>query len=501
MILAKRLKCYENFEGAMMSSRKRGSIGILLSEATLNKPKGVIPSVVFLGAILSTITTIFNIESAPSGYKFLWLLPLGYGLLFIATKMQRVFFKYPGFSTLNLILVVRYIILPAYCSISGIYYHSFASRTFDLENSLTTFLMVFEMFCIMLTLRILVDKLDVKYQEPDTRCIGFYDTKADVFFIVVIAGVASFFAFPAIRERMNVLIARDITILNLNALASLGFILASNVQRILLLIILTKQYKKKVKGHKVDQWLIYIFVLINISVFWSNSRLTVLAQGAATVLLVNSTRLLSRKSIVIIGIIVLMVIISLTGYRLFDQGSVSGFSRNAALYYTSQEITNNLQAYFGGPHLISIAVRIRESHPGVFGWDTLINEVVGSIMFVRQVFPPSDKQTTVYFNRYFGFLRGNSMILPTLGQSYIYFGIIGAPLFSILFLILVYMGEKGIINSKSLGEKYAFYILTIWLVFFPMQNLNIIVSSIFNVFLPLYLIVFINRKLRLIIRT
>jgi len=484
-----------------MSSRKRGSIGILLSESTRNKPKGVIPSVVFLGAILSTIATIYNLESAPSGYEFLWLLPLGYGMLFIMTKMQRVFFKYPGFSTLNLILLVRYIVLPAYSSISGIYYHSFASRTFDLENSLATFLMIFEMFCIMLTLSILVDKLEVKHQEPQTGSIGFYDTKVGVFLVVVIAGVASFFAFPAIRERMNVLIAKDITIINLNTLSSLGFILASNVQKILLLIILTKQYKKKINGRKVDQWLIYIFVLINVSVFWSNSRLTVLAQGAATVFLLNSIKLISRKSIVIIGIIVLMAIISLTGYRLFDRGNVSGFSREAALYFTLQETANNLQAYFGGPHLISIAVRIRESHPGVFDWNTLINEIVGSIMFVRQVFPPSDQQTTVYFNRYFGFLRGNSMILPTLGQSYIYFGIIGAPLFSILFLILVYMGEKGILNSKSLGEKYAFYILTIWLVFFPMQNLNIIVSSIFNVFLPLYLIVFINRKLRLIVRT
>lgn len=451
-------------------------------------------SILFLSFIAAGISA-YQSKNAPNGYEFMWILPLLYGILFFTTNMRFAFFKYLGLTVLNFILIGRYLILPVFSALSGEYFHSTAIKTGHDANLYAIILMVYEMICIFIVFHFLIKKLDKESIKSQNIRLS-YDTSNIYYIILILIGFASFMIVPGIRERMNFLIVKDIEYQNLNTFYSIAFLFASNSFKILFLLILSKQYLKKIKGQHVNQFLLILISLISISILFQHSRLTVLAQGITAITLLNSIKILNKKYLTIISVSILIIVVSLSSYRYFGSGELNVFYEESAGFSTVKNNSDQLQAYFGGPHLISIAINAKENFVKDANVSTFLNEILGVINFVRQVFPPEDNLSVTAFNKIFGFKAGNSMILPTLGQSYMYFGTVLAPLLSIIFSLILFRAEKALISSKTLGEKYALYILVVWLAFFPMQNINIITVSIFNIFLPFYLIVLINQKLK-----
>lgn len=446
-------------------------------------------------SIIITVICLKVVDQAPDGFKTLWLLPISYGLLFIITNMKAAVTRYVGIAALNVILIGRYLLLPAMSAISGTYFHSFTAKTSGTYNSQAVVLLIFELFAVFLTMHFLVKRLDkFNIQKPDNQEI---DAKRGIFIIVLILGVISFVLFPAIRERTNILIPSGFTYTNLDTLSSIAYLLAANALPVLLLLVITNEYLRDKAGQKVRQLMIVLIALINISVFYGPGRMSVLAQGLATLAILGTYKVTSRKVLAIILALTGLIIITLSAYRWFGTSKVGIFYTRGHEFFTDQVISNMLQSYFGGPHMIATALRAREGFMINAGIDTFINEILSTILFVRQVFPPSPELSTVIYNHLFGYTQGNSIIIPTLGQSYMYFGTLGAPILSILFCFLLYKAEMGVLKSKSIGEKYAFYLLAIWLALFPMQNLNLVTQTIFNKFLPLFLIVKANAKFRI----
>jgi hypothetical protein len=291
------------------------------------------------------------------------------------------------------------------------------------------------------------------------------------------------------------LIVDEVEIDNLSTLASVALFFTVNAANLLFLWVLSRKLYKIKRGKISSKYLVLLMAFISIIVVSSNSRLTILAKGSAIIALLSYAKLMSRKSLNLLAVTTFVVILSITSLRLFGQGEISTFHNNATNYFDLQIISDYLQAYFGGANLISASIGVSTGFSFLNQTSTFFNEILSSIMFVRQVVPPSPESSTVLFNSLFGFTEYNSMILPTLGQGYMYFGIFGAPIFSLLIFYVLYWAEKRLLMTSDIGLKFAFYIFTIWLAFFPMQNLNIIASTTFNVFLPLYLFVLINKKI------
>ena len=478
-----------------MNILKQDSLNI---KTTKNQTTGIVISYIILGAsFITTLVTLINAFEAPQGYQIMWLLPLLYGILFSCTRVRKAIFRYTGITILNFVLAARYLLIPLYSSLTGVYFHSYASSTYGDANSGAILIMVYEMICIFCVLHITIGLLNRQESIYDNGPL-YYDNHYFIYIIVILGGVVSLFIFPSVLERMNVLLVKNFVFNNLDTFASIGYMLTVNVQKMLLLIIILREYKKITKGRKVSFLLISGVALLNIAVFWSTNRLTVVAQSIATILLIKTVIPSKGKLFyTLLGTISILVIFSLSSYRWFGEGELFGFLNASTSRFDAQEITNYLQAYLGGPHLISTAIEAHDRYSSVIGVESFFNEMLGSIMFVRQLPFIGEISTATIFNYYFGFTEENSMILPTLGQSYMYFGTIGAPILSVIFCLLIYYVEKALIECRSIGEKYAYYILVIWLAFFPMQNLNIVMSTIFNVFLPLYLIVVTNNKITL----
>jgi hypothetical protein len=110
--------------------------------------------------------------------------------------------------------------------------------------------------------------------------------------------------------------------------------------------------------------------------------------------------------------------------------------------------------------MISSAIVINKEYSHYVGIESFFNEIFTSINFIRQLPFFSQLSSTIIYNYFFGFKNEVSMILPSLAQGYMYFGVIGAPILSTFFCFLIYCVEKRLIISSNIGEKYAFYILS-----------------------------------------
>lgn len=450
----------------------------------------------YLVLIISLIVSFVVLGSskhAPEGFQFLWILPLVYGVLFFCTNIKYAVIEYVGIAFLNFILLGRYLILPLFTALKGQFFHSYSMQTDPEANALALLAMAYEMICVFVALHFLIKKLDNAKNNRSSQ-IFYAENKSDIYLLVLFVGLLSFILLPSIRERTNFLIPSGFTYYNLNTLSSIAYLFAANSIPVLFLMAVRNSYIRSINNRNIRQIPLLLIALVNISIFYGPGRMSVLAQGIATVVLLGSLHITSRKSIYLIVSFTLLIVLSLTSFRWFGAGDLAILYYNADTYLSNQTTSNLLQAYFGGPHLISIAVTSHSKFLPNAGLHTFLNEILSSIIFVRQVFPPLSDLSTVFFNRLFGYTEYNSMIVPTLGQSYMYFGFVGAPILSILFCYLLFQAELRAINSTSIGERYAFLLLAVWLALFPMQNLGIVTQTIFNKFLPLFLIVKANQR-------
>lgn len=447
-------------------------------------------------SISVTIITFIYSDKAPEGYGYMWLLPFTYSFLFYITNIRFSLLKYLGILVLSLILFVRYLILPLISSLTGYYFHSSAPLTNSDANFYTVIMMTYEMICIFVSLHYFINRLNKQQMTRQHIKEPVVDSGFLIYLIVIIVGIISLLYIPQISARTNFLFIRDeFELLNLNAFNYALFIFAVNAFKVLFIIFLTIAYKKKIKGHNYSQLLILLFAILSFGFFWTTNRLTVLAQAIATIALLININLVNRKLVYIMVLMFVFSILSMSTYRWFGYGISSDKETISDLTsHLDKKILDYLLAYFAGPHLISLAVNLEYDPSFMVLIKTFVNEILSYIMFINQIVPLGSDSTTVIYNKLFGFYWEPNFILPTLGQSYMFFGGAFSPLLSLLFIFLIYKVEKALAMTNSLGEKYAYYILLCWLAFFPVHNINIASSYIFNIFLPLFLIAKANKN-------
>lgn len=461
--------------------------------------KKITATIVFIISVIISFYIMIKSNEIQNGFNMIWILPLLYGVSYYFSNMRMAIFDYLGIFILNIVMFFRYAISPLYSTITNLFYHSNALTTSVINNKTALLLMIYELACICFFMHFFIRKLNINkinlehiispsHKKPLKESYHIY-------YIAIIIGVLTFIIFPSVRERANFFIIDEIGTTNLNTLSTFGFLFSINIFKIIFIIVIGTQLFRMNKGKKPNKFLIFTSLILCISFVASTNRSTIIIQSLACLVTLRNINLLNMRTLIVTIFITIIIIISLTTYRQFETGDIVNITLLREDVDKHQFNTDNLQSYLGGPHLIAIAVKDKESFNG--NVETFFNEILSSINFIRQIFPLSSGSSTVHFNKNFGFLEQNSMILPSLGQSYYYFGTIGAPILSIFFCFLIFITEKQIIKTNDIGKKFSFYILVSWLGLFLLQNLNIVTASIFNVFLPLYVIVILNSKLRI----
>lgn len=430
-------------------------------------------------------------------FDYIFIIPAVFSLLMMLSNFYDLLGRFVGISILFVILFMRYIVSPIYSMNNQIYFHSNAVRTYFEDNITAIVLMILEMIVILFVLRKHRLTLLTSYKIFNGK---FTFTENNGFLMIyALIGLLSFAIFPSIQERTNLLFASGFGDSHLNTIAAIGMIFVQVGIYSLFIYFLNLKGLGKTRYHIFISFLTLIIALFQITVYWSESRTYVASMGIATVFLLNKSQVLSKTILMAITIISLLAVISLSGLQMFEDGAISNFQGNVDVPSSSknQFVTDNYQAYFGGNHLIALTSKSYDEINSQIDILVFFNEIIGSITFVRQIIPPSDNQTTVHFNYLFGHTDENTIILPMLGQSYLYFGFFGSWILSFGVIRLLVYFEIMFLKSRDLGVKFAFLIGCIWLGLFPMQNINIISATIFNVFGFTYLLFKLNERFKI----
>ncbi|WP_460322886.1 hypothetical protein [Alkalibacterium psychrotolerans] len=166
---------------------------------------------------------------------------------------------------------------------------------------------------------------------------------------------------------------------------------------------------------------------------------------------------------------------------------------------TLVNLSSMIQQYLGSPYNIAIAIEAAELFPSNRNIINLIYDIVRPILGLNVLVANLPLQlSTVYFNTRMYLREGHVVqILPMVGQSLFYFGILLSPLLSLIFIKLGDLLTKILDNSNRLELIYFLSITSTRLAFSLGQNATIQMNDLsFTLFVPIILM-WLNDRLRL----
>jgi len=432
------------------------------------------------------ITVVLNNYRFDYKESILFFIPLCYLILMSFINPFDNLGRHLGFFVFNIISFFRYFFVPLFCISSGEYYHSFIRPSSDYASQLAVYMIIYEMICLLTIQKHFLNKLNKAAEKQNFIVIPFQNRGLLVFGMV---GVLSIAIFDEIRSRFNFITIKEYILIELNAVLYTLMLLAGNAFVLIFLWRANIELHKKFNAEKINWFLLIILAFTAISIISTHSRLTVLANAMTIIFVLRKANIAKFGVVVFFIPLVGLMILSMSYFRWFEVSDVSTANILAVEYLSIGQFADYLQAYFSGHHLISAAIDLDYSLPLFTNFESIVNEIFNAVIYLRQLFPLNAENSTVVYNKVFGFTDEMSIILPILGQGYMYFGFFFAPILSVFCLYLLYRSDLSIITSRSLSKLFCFSLLSFWWGFFPNQNLNIVTATFFFKFLPIYSVV------------
>ena len=268
--------------------------------------------------------------------------------------------------------------------------------------------------------------------------------------------------------------------------------LAQIVFTVSILNIIHKYYEKK--NSIIYLFLSFIVIVASASFITGTSRSSIiipLVTGLfALLVLYNKYRKLIIGSSLILSLLVISV-----STLLKQQTNVTIGSRS--LYHSAGPLENfntDIQLYFSG--LINVGHSIETSSViRPFDFNLIMSDLTHSVVFINNFFHQSQSALIAFNDMFYKTTGVADQIVPILGQGYLYFGTILAPIFSVIGLIVVMFLDKMVFRTKSV---FTLYILSYFCLKFSMlfmSNATILTSFFTNFILILLLIAYLNSKI------
>lgn len=173
-----------------------------------------------------------------------------------------------------------------------------------------------------------------------------------------------------------------------------------------------------------------------------------------------------------------------TLFALKVKGS-GGYTQNGMT--VMQSISATMNAYMNGPVNLAIAINAKEKYNILMG----IEEILGGFPLLNQFF--SEYQTSIIFNETFWGVKGRTdQLLPALGQGYMYFGSVFAPLLQCFFIMWGIELEELSKKAKSIKVKGYFIFLAVLITWTIGNNLSHVITF-FIKYLPGIIILYFKK--------
>ncbi|MCJ0929717.1 oligosaccharide repeat unit polymerase [Virgibacillus halodenitrificans] len=442
---------------------------------------------IFLTGIFVTFKVINSLNELPNTY---FLIPLIYSILIVLfPSMTKYMFNYIGILALNIGMAIRYLISPLIISYSGIEM-SRGIYPFVESYNIAINLMIYEMMAIFLIYQLLYKKFyNINYKRRkdligDNNVCGWL-------FIILCIGVI--IIFPEVMSRYSfVLTAEELKSKELQAnIISFVPLLIQLGTLVLTMSFINVIYKYYSKNNK------FIFVLISIGVVFiissfiiGTSRFSVVLPLVTGLYMIYILFSKYKKVVTLISsFVVLFIILSTT---LLKTSTI--YSEAVTLKDFFMQLNSNLQLYFSGVTNVAIAAQTSDIYNS-FNLESILSDLFRSIVLLNSFFNGTSSALTDFNIVFYNGGLARDQILPMIGQGYLYFGFLFAPVFSIISLILLMYFDSKIIRIDSVIEKYIYAYVSLKFGLFMMANFTILLSFLTNYYLILLVIFKINSKL------
>lgn len=195
------------------------------------------------------------------------------------------------------------------------------------------------------------------------------------------------------------------------------------------------------------------------------------------------------KSLKIIAPISIVSLLVLAIFALLIKVNV--FNRSTDVNELYANLSSMLNAYFGGPANVATSLCIEEK----ISISVVIADFFQSIPFVGYFF--KDMQTTPkIFNALIHSSEATYLIVPMIGQGWFYLGTIFAPVISVIVAYFALWFERRADRTHYIIKKFIYLYAAILLSMAPvMYNINIFISSLWNILFCLFFMSFVYTRL------
>ncbi|MGV8983508.1 hypothetical protein [Clostridium sp.] len=449
--------------------------------------------------IISSILYKSSGNNFLNGFQFTYCIPVIFGIYYTFSRLKNFFLKNVSMSFFIIILIFRYLLSPLLMGISNNYSAMFyGANTYYEQQDLAVKLMIYEMVFVFFTIEICIKTiLNKNSRNKQLNKISHNYTNI-VFIISIFIGIMGLIMYPNLLEDFNfIFVKQKINVINRNTIVTFLAYFLEFAQVFLFIICVKYCLYSKEKKNRYSLGLLLLISLINITFMWSANRMTIFIV-AGTTLAILIYAFPNKKKIFILGIlgISIFMVILLSSYRLF--GTIgqtvdkSGFSDLAV----TSNLAEQMQIYFAGPDSIAGAVAVKKNYKGIITAKTFLNDTFVGVQFIKQlpIFLNDNYNTTInYFNLYCTNGSNIGLIIPMVGQGYIYFGFVFSPIFSVLSVIVFFLAENKAKYSVDIDYKYIYIYLSLNMALFPIYNYTIMMQNIFGRFIPLFLIIWLNQ--------
>lgn len=390
-----------------------------------------------------------------------------------------------GFFMLTVVEVMRYIFYPILYKYDEIGMHNY--EYFDLAVLLT----IVEMFVIHFVIRWYYSKHKEGMSEKRiiTQKMSFAIPIVCVFFML-----ATFIAYPSIFGNRNFIFNTE----NINnEIIKITGILSQPMKwaEVFLIIYFFYVFNKAYQRSKsmFSYYLSIIVVLIPCLFFSGHSRLSLLMPLIGAIFILQKVYADKAKQII--------YLICSYGFVAISLLSLQKFFGDATMQTASESLSLNanaslLNAYFGGLKNMMVGLRAYEALGSSFS--IFINDICRNMMGVSTYFVDNPRNSVTIFNTYFynsSSLISEDQICPTVIEGLLIFGPIFSIIPTIIMVYIICVLDYKWRESKSLGYSYLYsYIGTLigWAV--P-GNFMHLTATMFNLFIPIILLLNLNKKI------
>lgn len=450
--------------------------------------------------IISIITFMLSVyTSKPEGYKFIFVIPGIFLLLFLFSKKLHVYSsRFNGLFILNFYMFIKYSIsILLICVLNnydlpGYYYHDIATSSYRMA----IVYIIIEMLAIFFVIEFFSDKFyATSFKLYDMKDSDYYNKIkiGPILFLFII------FLLGLIAMNWKEFISKNLIIFSKeNALTE--NIVVSNFNSVMFnsikIIVMGLLVNKWICSYQKNQKIIYIILSYLIMIIYtflsiSTSRLNMILPFLLFILLTKDIfgkRALVLNIIGIIGLIVCFAVVST--YKTPWMYSSDDNATTIVVKFSSlvQEYTSNIMPTAMGLQAIHY-------YKNIIGIDTLFYDFFGSIPIISHGISDSNRIYTLY-NMYALNGSSNSQLIPMTVSSIAYFSSMFCWVLVVVNVILLMYCESHIhLHYDNFLQNYL--LLYLYFVFASClcANVQMLSGRFFTIFLPSFIILYLNKKI------